>query len=238
MALKSENLNRRLFLALSCGVVADMAFGGDLRHLDSRGDSQDSQDSPLRGDSQDLQDSRDSHPKSRNLFIYYTRTLNTHILVSYAQSLIGGDLARIDTIDSYPQDYQQSVALSSKQMADGILPPLRPYVLDFQRYDNIFIAAPLWNMDLCAPMKSFLHSANLGDKAIYLILTNAGYGLGESVNSAKSYANIGAILDYEFKDYEKIVPNLLSINMAEIAQNKAFDKLDKEKIAHFLKAFL
>lgn len=213
MALSGENLganlNRRLFLAISCGIVANLAFGKGA-----------------------------NKGESRNLFVYYTRTLNTHILVSYAQSLIGGDLARIHTIDAYPQDYQQSVALASKQRVEGILPPLRPYVLDLQHYDNIFVAAPLWDMDLCAPMKSFLHSANLGDKAIYLIITNAGYGLGASVDSAKSYANISAVLDYAFKDYEKIVPNLLSLNQVEISQNKAFDKLDKPKISHFLKAFL
>ncbi len=212
MAFNSVNLNRRLFLALSCGVVANFAFGKDT-------------DKANKGE-------------SRNLFIYYTRTLNTHILVSYAQSLIGGDLARIQTIDDYPQDYQQAVALASKQRAEGILPPLQPYALDLQRYERIFIAAPLWDMDLCAPMKSFLHSANLDEKAIHLIITSAGYGLGKSVDSVKSYANVSAVLDYNFKDYEKIVPNLLSINMAEISQNKAFDKLDKAKISHFLRAFL
>lgn len=213
MALSDKNLNvnlnRRLFLALSCGMMANLTFCKSA-----------------------------NNGKSRNLFVYYTRTLNTHILVSYAQSLIGGDLARIHTIDAYPQDYQQSVALASKQRADGILPPLRPYALNLQNYDNIFVAAPLWNMDLCAPMKTFLHNANLGDKSIHLIITNAGYGLGKSVDSAKSYANISAVLDYAFKDYEKIVPNLLSINQTEILQNKAFYKLDKAKISHFLNAFL
>ena len=106
--------------------------------------------------------------------------------------------------------------------------------LNLRGYDNIFIATPLWNSDICPPIKSFLRSANLGDRAISLIITSAGFGLGISVDSAKSLANVGAVLDYEFSDYEKILPNLQMINESKIAQNKAYDALDKDKIMAFL----
>lgn len=213
MSANSANiqLNRRSFLALSCGLLLDFAFGKDL--------------------------SPKTHPQKRNLFVYYTRTLNTHILANYMQGLIGGDLLQIHTAQSYPKDYQQAVALASKQRIRGILPPLLPYSLDLTRYDNVIIAAPLWDMDLCVPIKSFLSALNLGDKRVYFIITNAGFGLGNSVKSVKKFVkaqNLAGILDYKFKDYEKVVPNLLALNQAKIAQNKAFDTLDKAKIAKFV----
>lgn len=211
--IKDSRINRRVFLAMSCGFVINVAFG----------DSQDSHKTHI-----------DSLKNARNIIVYYSRTLNTHILAKYLQSLIGADLARIQTTQNYPANYQRLVELSAQQSADGILPPLQPRALDLRSYDNIFIATPLWNGDICPPIKSFLRSANLGDRAISLIITSAGFGLGVSVDSAKSLANVGAVLDYEFSDYEKILPNLRMINESKITQNKAYDALDKDKIMAFL----
>ena len=49
-------------------------------------------------------------------------------------------------------------------------------------------------------------------------------------------AQIAQILDYKFKDYEKIAPNLRAQNEAKIATNSAFNALDKGKIARFLQS--
>ena len=196
---------------MSCGFVINVAFG----------------------DSQDSHKSRVDSLKNA-IIVYYSRTLNTHILAKYLQSLIGGDLVRIQTAENYPANYQRLVELSAQQSADGIFPPLQPYALDLRGYDNIFIATPLWNGDICPPIKSLLRGANLGDKAISLIITSAGFGLGVSVDSAKKLVKIGSILDYEFSEYEKILPNLRVLNESKIAQNKAYDALDKDKIANFL----
>lgn len=209
--IKDSRINRRVFLAMSCGFVINVAFG----------------------DSQDSHKSRIDSLKNA-IIVYYSRTLNTHILAKYLQSLIGADLARIQTTQNYPANYQRLVELSAQQSAEGIFPPLQPHTLDLRGYDNIFIATPLWNGDICPPIKSFLHSADLGDRAISLIITSAGFGLGVSVDSAKSFAKVGAVLDYEFSDYEKILPNLRTINESKIAQNKAYDTLDKDKIMAFL----
>lgn len=172
---------------------------------------------------------------AKNIVIYYTRTLNTHILANYLKSLVGGDLLRIDTAQSYPQDYQATVALAAKQRTQGFLPPLKPHEVDFRDFDSIIIAAPLWGMDLCAPMKSFLNTANFGSKKVHFIITNAGYGLGASIKSAQKLVNVGFAMDYEFALYEKIRPNLRTINLDKIRQNTAFVELDKTKIANFVK---
>ncbi len=212
----STKFNRRAFLGLCLGTLTSFTFGKS------------SKNELLRG---------------RNLFVYYTRTLNTHILAHYMQGLIGGDLLQIQTQQAYPQDYQSCVALASKQREQGILPPLKPFELDLKGYERVFIAAPLWGMDLCAPiwgmdlcapMKSFLSSVNLSSKELYLIITNAGYGLGASVKSVKSLAKGAKIA--KILDYEKIAPNLRAQNEAKIATNSAFNALDKGKIARFLRS--
>lgn len=172
---------------------------------------------------------------AKNIIIYYTRTLNTHILTTYLQSLVGAEILRISTAQNYPQDYQATVALATKQRTQGILPPLKQHKADFSDFDNIIIAAPLWGMDICAPIKSFLHSASFGTKKVHFIITNAGYGLGESIKTAQKFVNVGFVMDYEFTLYEKIRPNLRTINEGKIRQNTAFTELNKDKIANFVK---
>ena len=234
--------NRREFIANSARIVGVISVAGFVplwadspeSNADPKDSAQDSKQDSRKSNANSHNDSHHLHHKWRNIFIYYTRTLNTHILVQYLQSLIGGYLARIQTAQNYPKDYQQLVELSAQQSADGIFPPLQPHTLNLRGYDNIFIATPLWNGDICPPIKSFLRSANFGDRAISLIITSAGFGLGVSVDSAKKLVSVGAVLDYKFNDYEKILPNLRTINESKIAQNRAYDALDKDKIANFL----
>lgn len=173
-----------------------------------------------------------------NLFVYYSRTLNTHILASYLQKQLGGDLCRLHTKKNYPQDYAKMVEMARKQRQDNIFPALQDFNANLKEYESIFILSPLWGMDICAPIKSFLFGRDFLAKNVFLIITNAGYGLGNAPTSLKQYAKnarILGILDYEFKDYEKIKPNLLSLNREKIRQNKAFAELDKKKIEDFLK---
>lgn len=173
-----------------------------------------------------------------NLFVYYSRTLNTHILASFFKKQLGGDLCRLHTKKNYPQDYAKMVEIASKQRRDNIFPALQDFNVNLKDYENIFILSPLWGMDICTPIKSFLFDRDFLAKNVVVVITNAGYGLGNAPTSLKRYAKnarILGILDYEFKDYEKIKPNLLSLNEEKIRQNKAFAELDKKKIETFLK---
>ena len=83
----STKFNRRAFLGLCLGALTSFAFGNA---------------SILRG---------------RNLFVYYTRTLNTHILAHYMQGLIGGDLLQIQTQQAWTRRTIKAVLplLASKE---------------------------------------------------------------------------------------------------------------------------
>ncbi len=238
---ESWNQKRREFLAdcakIGAVIGAVAAFPALLNAVDSsnsKSANHSTDSAQSKGDSS--ADSTTSQGDSRTILLYYSRTLNTHILASYAQSVAGVALWRAQTAQPYPQDYRATVALASEQRKSAFLPPLRTKP-DISAFESVIIAAPLWGMDICAPMKSLLSSLDLRGKRLFLIVTNAGYGLGKSVQSVQKYAKMGdlaGILDYPFKNYEKIVPNLLTINQREIAQNRAFDMLDKDKIRAFL----
>lgn len=172
----------------------------------------------------------------RILLVYYTRTLNTHILVLFIQSILKCDILRLESAEIYPTNYDEMVTLAQKQKQEKIFVKLAPYSLNLSAYTHILIASPLWGLSLSTPIKSFLKNHDFENKFLTPIITNAGWGFGNSINEIKNLtkATILQGLEYEFKLKEKITRNLKQYNENLISQNNAFEKLDKEKIINFL----
>lgn len=84
--------------------------------------------------------------------------------------------------------------------------------------------------------KFFLKNHDFENKFLTPIITNVGWGFGNSINEIKNLtkATILQGLEYEFKLKEKTTRNLKQYNENLISQNNAFEKLDKEKIINFL----
>ncbi|EAH6127689.1 hypothetical protein FT004_05225 [Campylobacter jejuni] len=61
----------------------------------------------------------------RILLVYYTRTLNTHILVLFIQSILKCDILRLESAEIYPTNYDEMVTLSQKQKQEKIFSNLR-----------------------------------------------------------------------------------------------------------------
>ncbi|OFI45472.1 hypothetical protein CFF27374_09155 [Campylobacter fetus subsp. fetus] len=52
---------------------------------------------------------------SKTLVVYYLHTLNTHILASYIQHIVGADMLKLETFDTYLINYDQMVSLAAKK---------------------------------------------------------------------------------------------------------------------------
>ncbi|MDO4228046.1 flavodoxin [Neisseria sp.] len=123
----------------------------------------------------------------KTLIVYLSRTGNNQALAEFIAQETGGDLARIETLAPYPQNYQAMRNQVLKELADGILPPIKPisHVADYQQ---IIIVFPTWAMQLPPPVKTFLTTHNLSDKTILPLNTNAGYGVGSGFDEIKRLA--------------------------------------------------
>lgn len=171
--------------------------------------------------------------------IYYSRTLNTHILAAYIQSKIGGDLLRIETKQSYPKDYDEMVALATRERRENATPSLQNMDLNLKQYEVIFIGSPLWGLSLSTPIKSLLSSFDFSNKILIPFITNAGYGFGNTLKEIESLASRAKILnafEYEFAYKEKDTRDLKLINEQDILENKAFSKLNQNKIDTWLRS--
>ncbi len=125
--------------------------------------------------------------KNKNvLIVYLSRTKNTKAVAEIIHKNIGGTLVELVLANPYPEDYKTIVEQVVKENATGFLPPLKTKIDNIEQYDVVFIGFPTWGMQLPPPMKSFLKQYDLSGKAVVPFNTNAGYGVGSSIETVKT----------------------------------------------------
>lgn len=122
------------------------------------------------------------------LIVYLSRTKNTKAVAEIIQKQVDGTLVSLELERPYPENYQAIVEQVAKENSNGYLPPLKTKIDSITRYDIIFLGFPTWGMQLPPPVKSFLTSHNLKGKTLIPFNTNAGYGIGSTIQTVKALA--------------------------------------------------
>lgn len=124
--------------------------------------------------------------KDKNvLIVYFSRTKNTKAVAKLIHEKINADLVELELQVPYPADYKTTVDQVAKENERGFLPPLKTKIDHIAQYDVIFIGFPTWGMQLPPAMKSFLNQYDLSGKTLIPFNTNAGYGIGSSLETVK-----------------------------------------------------
>lgn len=129
------------------------------------------------------------------LIVYLSRTKNTQAIAEMIQDQVGGTLMELELEKPYPENYQAMVKKVAEENAGDFLPPLKTKLLDFEKYDVVFLGFPTWGMQLPPPIKSFLKQYDLSGKTVIPFNTNAGYGVGSSFDTVKELCAKSRILE-------------------------------------------
>lgn len=129
------------------------------------------------------------------LIVYLSRTNNTKAIADMIHQQIGGKRVALELVNPYPKHYQTTVAQVAHENETGFLPPLKTTIDNIEQYDLIFVGFPTWGMQLPPPVKSFLKQYNLKGKTIIPFNTNAGYGVGSSIETIRKLCPESKILD-------------------------------------------
>ena len=124
--------------------------------------------------------------KADVLIVYLSRTRNTQAVAEIIHDAVGGTLVRLELKMPYPEDYAAIVAQVAKEDEAGYLPPLTTRIADIRQFKTVFIGFPTWGMQLPPPIKSFLKEYDLRGKTVIPFNTNAGYGVGSSIQQVRS----------------------------------------------------
>jgi flavodoxin len=66
------------------------------------------------------------------LIAYYSHSGNTQKIAEQIKELVGGTVFRIEPVEKYPRSYQEVLKVSKIEIENGIRPPLKEKVENFE----------------------------------------------------------------------------------------------------------
>ena len=131
----------------------------------------------------------------KKLIAYFSVSGVTKHAAEQLASLTGADLYEIRPEKPYSRedlDWRNKQSRSSLEMMDpSSRPALAQSVPDVSSYDIVYIGFPVWWGVSPRPVNTFIESARLEDKPVYIFATSGGSGI-----------------DYALKDMKKNYPAL------------------------------
>ena len=127
--------------------------------------------------------------------IKYLEKGNTEIVAELLQSMIGGDLYKIESSKKYPEDYYETTEVANEELKSGFRPELTHWIDDISKYDTIFLGYPNWWGTFPTPVMTFLEKYNFSGKRIFPFCTHEGSGLGNSERDLKKFCPDSEIMN-------------------------------------------
>ena len=118
------------------------------------------------------------------LVVYYSLSGNTEEIAKQIQTLTGGDIFRIETIQPYPDDYNRTTEVAKEEINMGSGRAIKEKVQNIKDYDIIFIGSPNWWSTIAPPVTTFLKEHDLAGKTVIPFITHGGGGKANCLNDA------------------------------------------------------
>lgn len=106
------------------------------------------------------------------LVVYFSRTGTTKSLAEYIHASVESDMVEIQTVDPYPEDYDQCVAQARQELAAGHLPELSTTIENMAEYDVIMIGYPIWIGTTPPPINTLLDQYDFSGKTVVPFCTS------------------------------------------------------------------
>lgn len=110
------------------------------------------------------------------LIVYYSWSNgNTERIAKMLQSKVGGELAKIDTVQPYTGSYDDVVNQGQEEVNRGYEPEIKPLGVDISDYDVIAVGTPTWWYTMAPAVLTFLHGQDFTGKTVVPFMTNGGW---------------------------------------------------------------
>ena len=150
----------------------------------------------------------ESNPKSNTLVVYFSRVGNTDFpadvdadssasirvdenglmgnagqMAAWIAEEAGCETMEIQTEDSYPVSYEETVDQAKQEQSEEVRPALKADEKTVEDYDNIYLVFPNWWGDLPMPVYSFLDAHDLAGKTVNVFVTHEGSRFSNTVGT-------------------------------------------------------
>lgn len=125
----------------------------------------------------------------KKLIAYFSASGVTKSAAEQLACLTGADLYEIRPEMQYSRedlDWRNKQSRSSLEITDTFSrPALEKSVPDVSSYDMVYIGFPIWWGVAPRPVNTFIESARLEDKPVYIFATSGGSGIDYALNDMK-----------------------------------------------------
>lgn len=102
---------------------------------------------------------------------------NTEAVARMIAEVTGGDLFKIDTVETYPEDYHACTDVAAAEKRVNARPALKELPQEAAGYSTIILGYPNWWGTMPMPVYTFLESIDTAGKTILPYCTHEGSGL-------------------------------------------------------------
>ena len=130
-----------------------------------------------------------------SLVVYFSHSGNTASVASRIAEITGSDLFRIETVEEYPESYDELLTYARNEQRENARPELRTHIENPDSYDVIFLGYPNWWGDMPMPLYSFLDEYNLSGKTIMPFVTSGGSGFSRTIRAIEEAEPDALVMD-------------------------------------------
>jgi len=133
--------------------------------------------------------------KKAILVAYFSHSGNTRVVADQIHQSVGGDIFEIESIGTYPRNYDEVVAQARKELDEDLRPKLKIKIENIGSYNVVFVGYPNWWGTIPRPVATFLSQYDLSGKTIVPFCTHEGSGLGRSATDIKELCPKSTIMN-------------------------------------------
>lgn len=123
---------------------------------------------------------------TKTLVLYYSQTGVTEKMALELQSQLGADIEAIEVEQPYDGDFASTIERCKREMAEGVVPSVKPIKADLNDYDQIFLCYPVWFGTYAAPIAGLVKNVSFAGKKVIACCTFGSGGLQSSTEALKA----------------------------------------------------
>lgn len=137
----------------------------------------------------------------KTLVVYYSWSCgNTEKIAEQLADACDADIARIETVVPYPEDYQETVDQGQREVNAGFMPEIENLEYNPADYDVIVIGTPTWWYTMAPAIKTFIAENDFSGKTVVALSTNGSWpgNVTADIEDACTGATFGPALEVQF----------------------------------------
>ena len=131
---------------------------------------------------------------------------NAEVLARMIQSAVGGDLFLIETEETYPVSYDETIDVGRQEQGDNARPALVSQVENLDQYDTVFLGYPNWWGDMPMAVYSFLNEYDLSGKTIIPFNVHNSSRFSRTIETIQELEPNATVIEDGFTISEQNVP--------------------------------